>query len=217
MTAITAPCSTSRNRRRRFYSPPACFSSWLVFGVYLKNLEAFAVRSRGKPQMLLARAASERCPPTSPAGRASYAATPSRPIPQELCRPETYLWSGAVVEASVRAVGKEREIKPWVLYSFRHTFLTRLGQSGCDAWTLARIAGHSSIAISSRYVHPSEDAVSNAMSRLSGHNIGHSERTGDFSPVLELPQNVEKKGEAWCARRDSNSRPNAPEAFALSS
>jgi integrase len=34
-----------------------------------------------------------------------------------------------------------------------HTFLTRLGASGCDAWTLARIAGHSSIAISSRYVH----------------------------------------------------------------
>jgi hypothetical protein len=25
------------------------------------------------------------------------------------------------------------------------------------------------------------------------------------------------KGREWCARRDSNSRPNAPEAFALSS
>jgi hypothetical protein len=31
-----------------------------------------------------------------------------------------------------------------------HTFLTRLGESGCDAWTLARIAAHRSIAISSR-------------------------------------------------------------------
>jgi hypothetical protein len=36
-------------------------------------------------------------------------------------------------------------------------------------------AGHSSIAISARYVHPSEDAVLTAMSRLSGHNSGHSE------------------------------------------
>jgi integrase len=62
-------------------------------------------------------------------------------------------------------------IQPWVLYSLRHTFLTRLGESGCDAWTLARIAGHSSIAISSRYVHPSEDAALNAMSRLGGHNF----------------------------------------------
>jgi hypothetical protein len=29
----------------------------------------------------------------------------------------------------------------------------------CDAWTLAKIAGHSSIAMSSRYVHPSGDRV----------------------------------------------------------
>ena len=54
---------------------------------------------------------------------------------------------------------EEPLIRPWVLYSFRHTFLTRLGESGCDAWPLARIAEHSSIAISSRYAHPCEDAV----------------------------------------------------------
>jgi integrase len=68
----------------------------------------------------------------------------------------------------------DNPVRPFVLYSLRHTFLTRLGQSGCDAWTLARIAGHSSIAISARYVHPSEDAVLDAMSRLGGHKIGHS-------------------------------------------
>ncbi len=56
-------------------------------------------------------------------------------------------------------------VRPFVLYSLRHTFLTRLGESGCDAWTLARIAGHSSIAMSARYVHPSENAVMNAFSR----------------------------------------------------
>ena len=39
---------------------------------------------------------------------------------------------------------------------------------------LARIAGHSSIAISSRYVHPSEDAVLSAISRLGGHTSGHT-------------------------------------------
>jgi len=65
-------------------------------------------------------------------------------------------------------------VRPFVLYSLRHTFLTRLGESGCDAWTLARIAGHSSVAMSARYVHPSEDAVLAALDRLSGHNIGHN-------------------------------------------
>jgi integrase len=69
---------------------------------------------------------------------------------------------------------KLSKVRPFVLYSLRHTFLTRLGQSGCDVWTLARVAGHSSIAISARYVHPSEDAVLNAMARLGGHNFGRS-------------------------------------------
>jgi integrase len=67
------------------------------------------------------------------------------------------------------------QIRPFVLYSLRHTFLTRLGESGCDAWTLAKIAGHSSITISARYVHPSEDAVLSAVEKLGRHKIGHSE------------------------------------------
>lgn len=55
-------------------------------------------------------------------------------------------------------------VQPFVLYSLRHTFLTRLGASGrCDVWTLAKIAGHSSIAMSSRYVHPSGDHVLDAV------------------------------------------------------
>jgi integrase len=70
-------------------------------------------------------------------------------------------------------------VRSFVLYSLRHTFLTRLGESGCDAWTLARIAGHSSISISARYVHPSEDAVLSAVERLGRHKTGHSENRGE--------------------------------------
>jgi integrase len=69
----------------------------------------------------------------------------------------------------------KRPLRPFVLYSLRHTFLTRLGESGCDAWTLARIAGHSSVTMSTRYVHPSQDAVLTAMDRLGGHKIRHKE------------------------------------------
>jgi integrase len=61
-------------------------------------------------------------------------------------------------------------LNPFVLYSLRHTFLTRLAESGCDAWTLARIAGWSDISISKRYVHPSDDAVLNALSRMTQPN-----------------------------------------------
>jgi integrase len=97
---------------------------------------------------------------------------------------EGYVWpapskSGHVEPSSLKKQHakalKLSKVRPFVLYSLRHTFLTRLGASGCNVWSLARIAGHSSIAMSARYVHPSEDAVLAAMSRLGGHNSGHSE------------------------------------------
>jgi len=96
---------------------------------------------------------------------------------------EGWVWfaptrSGHVESSSLkkqhRKALKGSKVRPFVLYSLRHTFLTRLGESGCDVWTLARIAGHSAIGISARYVHPSEDAVLAAMSRLGGHNSGHT-------------------------------------------
>jgi integrase len=89
------------------------------------------------------------------------------------------------VIATEAAKRDEKPVRPFVLYSLRHTFLTRLGQSGCDVWTLARIAGHSSINISARYVHPSEDAVLDAMTRLGGHKIGHSPNDVPQLPVAK--------------------------------
>ena len=68
--------------------------------------------------------------------------------------------------AEEAAKRNEKPVRPFVLYSLRHTFLTRLGESGCNVWTLARIAGHSSIAVSARYVHPSDDAVLNALAQM---------------------------------------------------
>src|SRR5271166_636595 len=85
---------------------------------------------------------------------------------------------------------KLAKVRPFEVYSIRHTFLTRLGESGCDVWTLARVAGHSNISISQRYVHPSEDAVLNALSRLSGHNSGHSTENASPTAVGELLLNA---------------------------
>jgi integrase len=100
-------------------------------------------------------------------------------------RPESgFIWPGETRTGYVHAerirrmhlkVMEESKVRPFVLHSIRHTFLTRLGTSGVDVWTLARIAGHSSIKISARYVHPSEDNISDAISKLGGHKTGHSE------------------------------------------
>jgi len=70
---------------------------------------------------------------------------------------------------------KLSKVRAFEIYSIRHTFLTRLGESGCDVWTLAPIAGHSQLSMSQRYVHPEEDAVHDMFSRMGGHNIGHSD------------------------------------------
>jgi len=57
----------------------------------------------------------------------------------------------------------DKPVRPFVLYDLRHAFLTRLGESGCDVWTLARIAGIATSSSTSRYVHPSDDAVLGAI------------------------------------------------------
>jgi integrase len=124
-------------------------------------------------------------------------------------------------EGAVLQIGnlkkKSIHVRRFIPYNLRHTFLTRLGESGCDPWTLAKIAGHSNISISSRYVHPSEEALSQAFSNPTGHKIGHRDEFQEISAQTDQRENVESNQHEWCARRDSNSRPNAPEAFALSS
>jgi hypothetical protein len=44
--------------------------------------------------------------------------------------------------------------------------LTRLGESGADAFTIMRIAGQSSVTVSQRYVHPTPEGLERAFERL---------------------------------------------------
>jgi len=65
------------------------------------------------------------------------------------------------INAKAKAAGA-KGIKPFQPYVLRHTALTQLAEAGCDVFTLARIAGHSSITITQRYVHPQADAIQRA-------------------------------------------------------
>jgi len=58
-----------------------------------------------------------------------------------------------------------QQFEPYIL---RHTALTNLAKKGADAHTLARIAGHSSIVITMRYVHPQADAIERAFAMAHG-------------------------------------------------
>jgi integrase len=54
----------------------------------------------------------------------------------------------------------------FVVHSLRHTMLTRLGEADADAFTIMKIAGHSSVTVSQRYVHPTPDGMERAFERL---------------------------------------------------
>ena len=82
----------------------------------------------------------------------------------------------------------------FVIHSLRHTMLTRLGESGADALTIMKIAGHSSVTVSQRYVHPSPESLERAFERLDAMNssargevvIPAKVPTGQNGRVLEI-------------------------------
>lgn len=78
----------------------------------------------------------------------------------------------------------------FVLHSLRHTFCTRLGEAGAEAFLIQRLAGHHSVTVSERYVHPTPESAVLAIRRLDAANRslfrGQSDTTTD-TDALELP------------------------------
>jgi integrase len=66
----------------------------------------------------------------------------------------------------------------FVPHSFRHTYGTRLGEAGADAFTIMRLMGHSSVTVSQKYVHPSPETMERAVQRLQAMNNGHEDAEG---------------------------------------
>jgi integrase len=76
---------------------------------------------------------------------------------------------------------KLSSVAPFEPYCLRHTALTKLAEAGCDVFTLARIAGHSSIAITQRYVHPQSEAVELAFQKVVTHGGHLGNHTSDHT------------------------------------
>lgn len=61
-------------------------------------------------------------------------------------------------------------------HSLRHTFGTRLGEAGCDAYEIRKLMGHSSITTTQVYVHPRAPRLREAVEAVSSRR-GHSADT----------------------------------------
>jgi integrase len=71
----------------------------------------------------------------------------------------------------------------FVPHSLRHTFGTRLGEAGTDAFTIMKLMGHSTITVSQRYVHPSPESMELAVTRLEALNERKLDEVGIVSVI----------------------------------
>jgi integrase len=84
-----------------------------------------------------------------------------------------------------RVMGSAIGLSPdYVLHSTRHTFCTRLGKAGADAFTIQKLAGHSSIIISQRYVHADREIKEHAIRLL--HAINQPREKPTRSGTIEI-------------------------------
>jgi integrase len=92
------------------------------------------------------------------------------------------------------------KIAPFVPYVLRHTALTRLGKAaGGDVFALARIAGHSTITVTQKYVHPEAETIEEVFSRMKGVGTVDTKVGTKSGTVAEL-ESALLPGEEWpCA------------------
>ena len=80
--------------------------------------------------------------------------------------------------------------KEFVVHSLRHTFGTRMGEAGADAFEIKRLMGHSSVTVSQRYVHPSPESLERAFERLESMNEKAVRRLPERTKVQSVPTKV---------------------------
>src|SRR5262249_4440590 len=81
---------------------------------------------------------------------------------------------------------KASSVAPFVLYTFRHTCITRWAKH-MDPFTLHVLAGHTDMNTTKRYVHPSDADILEAMEKVrGGHNIGHNPKNDNSDETREV-------------------------------
>ena len=80
-----------------------------------------------------------------------------------------------------RAV-KQSGVRPFVIYSLRHSFATRIAPH-VDAWTLCKIMGWATLAVAMTYIHASEG---NVLAAFAGQE---NRQAGELQPKLKPASN----------------------------
>jgi integrase len=70
------------------------------------------------------------------------------------------------IKKSFRRAVIEAGLEDFRFHDLRHTAATRMADSGADAFTLAKILGHSNIQMTARYTHATDSAIRRAVENL---------------------------------------------------
>jgi integrase len=70
-------------------------------------------------------------------------------------------------DAAIRRAAIQEHFR---LYDLRHTYATRAAQAGVDVLTLAALLGHTTVQMTSRYVHPTDQHKQEAVQKLEAYN-----------------------------------------------
>jgi integrase len=103
------------------------------------------------------------------------------PIPPDLVsllkkiprRPSPWFFSNAKgaqlnhLLRKLKRVAKRASVSEATVHKFRHTYATRLLESGCDIVTVQRLLGHSDLETTRQYLNPDEELKRKAVNRLS--------------------------------------------------
>lgn len=83
---------------------------------------------------------------------------------------------------SFRLLVRRVKLTDFHFHDLRHTFATRLAESGIDAFTIAALLGHKTLAMTQRYTHPSDDHKRKAIEVL-----GKYEKNRHKLGTIEFP------------------------------
>lgn len=87
--------------------------------------------------------------------------------------------------------------KGFVIHSLRHTMLTRLGASGADVFLIKKIAGHSSVTVSEKYIHPvprSLEAAFQRFEKMGQKALEEGAKTADTATIPATVESQQEKG-----------------------
>ncbi|HSK72637.1 MAG TPA: tyrosine-type recombinase/integrase [Pyrinomonadaceae bacterium] len=93
------------------------------------------------------------------------------------------------IKWSFRQAVQKAKIEDFWFHDLRHTAATRMAEAGADAFTLAKILGHSDIRMTARYTHATDSAIRRAVA-----NLDEKDKNPDFGNVLVTKQKRQAGG-----------------------